>query len=625
MSLRKLKRTKAKKSRKTLSSQYGTADIDKLFQVAQGYLQSGNQSEAEKIYRKIIKAFPDNASAHNDLGTLYHSLGEIEKAITHYEKAIAIDGNNVQALTNYGLILLGQGNFDEALDAYQKVIAVRPDFVEAHYGMGLVLKGKGRPAEAITSFKKVLGSEPGHLGALRNLGITYAEQEEFDEAVKVYEKLVVKEPGNLNSLNKLGILYQKCGNLDQAIVVFKKVLAVDPEYLAARFSLAEALEHYNKIDAAYTEVLDGLDHIPGEPSLLALAATCERRLGKFDTAIGRLAGIKIDQLDVTNQRQCFFELARLYDRVGEYDKAYQCFTSGNQVSQKINENADKGYFLDRMTLLQQQFQKCDFIPEADPSLKGRAPVFLVGFPRSGTTLLDQILDSHTSIQTMEEKDIVFRLEQKVVSSFDEYVQQWQKLPVETISALQEAYYHEVAEFIQVKQGQILIDRMPLNTMRAALIYRIFPDAKFILAIRHPLDVCLSCFMQDFRINTANANFFTLQDAAFFYAGVMDLWRLYVAKIPLNVHMVRYEDLVADLEGQARSTLGFLDLEWDEKTLAFHEHAREKGQIKTASYHQVSQPLYKDAAYRWQRYEKYCEPIREMLTPYIEYFGYKDES
>ena len=624
MSLRKLKRSTFKKSRKNLSSQYSTFDASRLFEVAQGCLRSGNYREAEKVYKKIVTAFPANASAHNDLGTLYHSLGNLEKASVHYKKAISIDNNNIQAMTNYGLVMLGQKKFDEALVLYQKVIVLRSDFVEAHYGLGLALKGKGKPEDAIMSFRKALSVDPDHVDALRSLGITYAELEQFDEAVLVYEKLVGKDPDNIDSLNKYAILLKKCGKIEEAVSIFKKVLHADPEFLAARFSLVEALEQYNKIDAAYAEVLEGLEHIPDDPSLLALAATCERRLGKFEKGIARFAKIKIDQLNLTNQRQCCFELARLYDKVADYDKAYEFFASGNQASKKLNKNIDKNYLLDRISLLQQQFQGCDSPPEEDSSLRGKAPVFLFGFLRSGTTLLDQILDSHPRIQTMEERDIIKTLEDRLADPFEEYYTLWRQVTPERIKMLQDQYYSEVERYLQLQPETVFIDRMPLHTMRAAFIRRIFPDAKFIMAIRHPLDVCLSCFMQDFKINTANANFFTLQDAAFFYAEVMKLWCLYVDRIPFNFHIVRYEDLVADLEGQARRIFEFLALDWDKKALAFHEHAKEKGQIKTASYHQVIQPIYRHSAYRWRHYAEFCEPFAKELAPFIEYFGYNEE-
>ena len=553
MSLRKFKRSKSKKTRQDLSSQYGTIDAGKLFQVAQGYLRSGNHQEAEKVYRQLIKAFPPNPAVYSDLGTLYHNMGDFKQAITFLKKALDI--------------------------------------------------------------------APDHVDALKNLGMTYAELGQFDKAASQYEKLVRKIPNDLESQNKLGILHQKCGNLDQAVLVFKKVLGAQPESLAARFSLVEALEQYNKVDEAYTEVLAGLESIPDEASLHALAATCERRLNQFQKGIDRLTRLDITSLSLSYQRQCYFELGRLYDRSGEYDKAYECFAAGNHASERINSSIDKNYFLDHISLLQQQFQGCNTLPKVDSSLKGRGPVFLFGFPRSGTTLLDQVLDSHPMVQTMEEKDIVASIENRLADPFEKYVSSWLEVTSEDIKTLQDEYFSRVEKHLTVQPNTIFIDRMPLNTMRAALIWRIFPDAKFILSVRHPLDVCLSCFMQDFRINTANANFFTLQDAAFFYAEVMKLWRLYVKKMPFNFHMVRYEDLVADLETEARQLFDFIGVQWDDKALAFHEHAKEKGQIKTASYHQVSQPLYKDAVYRWQRYEKYCEPIREKLAPYIEYFGY----
>lgn len=587
MSLRKLKRSRSKKSQRQLVSKHGTVDPGKLLQVAQQHLRAGDVREAEQVFKQIITAFPGNAAACNDLGVLYHSQGKIDAAVAFYRKALAIDRNYLQAHINLGRALHQQGRLDEAaafFEAALRVNSCQPDL-------------------------------------WKNLGRIYSEQGKFDKALFAYENGARIRPDDFDTLTKIGILQQKQGDLDQAIVFFKKALEINPEFIGARFSLVEALEVYNKVEEAYTEALKGLETAPTDISLLSITAACERRLGELQKALDRLGGLNVLDAGLSEQRQYFFELGRVCDRAGEYDRAYDAFVSGNRASREINSRIDKNYFLSRIGILRRQFSNRAALPEVDPSLSGNSPVFLVGFPRSGTTLLDQVLDSHVKVRTMEEKDIIFSLEKEFVDSFEEYLPAWQALTPGKIKELQCDYYHKADTYLERRPGNILIDRMPLNIMRTALIWRIFPDAKFILAIRHPLDVCLSCFMQDFSINTANANFFCLEDGATFYGEVMALWQLYVDILPLNCHMVRYEDLVAGLETEARRLFDFIGIEWDEKALKFHEHAKEKGRIKTASYHQVTQAIYQHARYRWQRYEKYCEPLKEKLASFIDYFGY----
>jgi len=165
----------------------------------------------------------------------------------------------------------------------------------------------------------------------------------------------------------------------------------------------------------------------------------------------------------------------------------------------------------------------------------------------------------------------------------------------------------------------------MGTVDVGLILRVFPAARFIVAVRHPCDVCLSCFMQDFKMNDVTANFVTLEETAFLYAEVMGLWQHYVRVLPHAYHVVRYEDVVDDFRTETRRLLQFLDLDWDDAVLDYAEHARRRGMITTASYHQVIEPIYRRARYRWRRYARQLEPAIRVLRPHIEYFGYADET
>ncbi|MCB2183419.1 MAG: tetratricopeptide repeat protein [Desulfobulbaceae bacterium] len=690
MSLRKLKRKRSKSAQKNLTRSFGTADPDQLLQIAQKHHHAGDLGQAEKAYRELLRAFPNHAAGHNDLGVLFHSLNQPQKALFHYKKAVSLKADYPQALINSGIILMDQGEFDEAvglfqrvldsaptdiaaltnlgtaqhrqgklseaLDSFRQVLALDPNDLyglnnlalvlkdlgeleeaesifskvirlqpsaEAHHGLGLIHRKQGKQNDAVQSFQKALEINPDGIDSWRNIGIIYTEKMEFEKAIDVYEKIINQKPDDTESLNKLGLLHQKCGKLEEAVSFFRKALQLQPDFLEARASFAETLEKYNKPEEAYQEVLNGLEIAPHDIELQTIAATCERRLGKQTEALERLSRLETSDLQPDLQRMLFFELGYLHNKSGNTEKAYSAFAAANRASQTINSTIDKDFFTRRIDLLQEEFQNITSLPEIAPELLGRAPVFLVGFPRSGTTLLDQILDSHPLVQTMEEKDILARLENKVAAPFENYLAAWQKLTKENITELQEEYYQGAAQYLTHEPGTILIDRNPYNTMRSSLIWRLFPDAKIILAIRHPLDVCLSCFMQNFKINVANANFFTIDDAAEFYRKIMQLWQLFEKTLPLNYHIVRYEDLVADLEGEARKVIDFLELEWDERSLAFHEHAQAKSRIKTASYHQVTQPIYKDARYRWLRYEKYVGAAREKLAPFITYFGYEN--
>ena len=252
---------------------------------------------------------------------------------------------------------------------------------------------------------------------------------------------------------------------------------------------------------------------------------------------------------------------------------------------------------------------------------GEKLAFLVGFPRSGTTLLDQILDSHPAIQVMEEKQVLAELIPKATTSLDQYPTALANLDDAQAQALRDAYFEGVAQHLELNDDMLLVDKMPLSICQMALITRLFPKAKVILAMRHPCDAVLSNFMQQFAINEAMANFFNLPDAVHCYAQVMGLWRKSIDLLPVPYHTLKYESLVDDFEREVRALLEFLELDWDDAVLDYGSHAMSKSVINTPSYQDVTQPINKRARYRWRRYEDKLAPLMDDLAPFIEAFGY----
>ena len=257
------------------------------------------------------------------------------------------------------------------------------------------------------------------------------------------------------------------------------------------------------------------------------------------------------------------------------------------------------------------------------SVTEESPVFFIGFPRSGTTLLEQVLSSHPRVQTLEEKRTVSELVNLIAAWAGGYPSALATLSAADIAQLRAAYFQVVDQALRRQPGRILIDKLPLNILKIPVIQRVFPHAKFIVSVRHPCDVCLSCFMQSFELNSAMANFLTLEDTTAFYVKVMALWQKCLRVLPLDYHLVRYEDLVERFEHETRRVLEFIGVGWDDAVLGYAEHARRRETIATPSYHEVTEPIFQRAKYRWHHYAKELEPYMRRLAPYIEYFGYRD--
>ena len=249
------------------------------------------------------------------------------------------------------------------------------------------------------------------------------------------------------------------------------------------------------------------------------------------------------------------------------------------------------------------------------------PVFVIGFPRSGTTLLDTLLRGHPAIRVAEESNAVSAMVNRLSGQSDERLETLADLRDRDTDNIRKTYFDALARHAKPDNGVLPIDRFALNTVYAGEIHRIFPDARFILMLRHPADCVLSCFMQTFYETPANACFFTLEDSAHLYDRVFGLWRQYTGLLPLNVLQVKYEDLVTDAETTCRRILDFLDMPWHPGILEHERTARERPLIGTASYNQVTRPLYTEAQGHWRRYRAEMKPVLPALEPWISYFGY----
>ena len=231
--------------------------------------------------------------------------------------------------------------------------------------------------------------------------------------------------------------------------------------------------------------------------------------------------------------------------------------------------------------------------------------------------------SHPKIMTIEEKPTVDALHEAYCKLGNATPPILSSLSNKDIQELRKVYLSARDVLTMERSSRIVVDKMPLNSWRVPLLWRVFPEAKFILAIRHPCDVCLSCFMQYFSVNSAMSNFFSLEEAAEFYTKVMRLWIRYTNDLPVDYHTIRYEDLIENIELEARKIITFLGIDWDNAMLAHTEYASRQKAINTPSYHQVTQPVYRHARYRWKRYNEELDPIIETLAPFIEYFGYSE--
>ena len=554
------------------------------------YQQRGAYAEIVDVCQILLKSFPNHVNAHYLFGAASQSLGRDQQALEYYQKVLALMPEHAGAYFNSGILLEQAGRFDQAFAHYQKVVELRPERAQGYIRMGMMAaQHLGRPQVAEEAFRNAVELAPSDAGAQFNFGVFWHQQREFEAAAACYERVLELDPGNAYVCYLLGDIHEMGNRPDESERYLERGLAI----------------------------------APGHPLAHRLSATLLRRKGRVDEAIAQLEGMPIPQEDPQLAQGIHFELGRLYDRAKVSGRAYGHFQAGNDLLAQSPEAAlaDKQGYLSRVRDLRRRFTP-EWLTgwrtpiDAAPPVAAD-PIFLVGFPRSGTTLLDQILDSHPALQVIEEREIIGGLGRGLAG----YPDALAELTPERIAALREQYLAQAARYLEAGPGERFIDKMPLNIIDLGLIVRLFPGAQIILALRHPCDCCLSCFMQSFVANDAMANFYTLEDAARLYAEVMGLWRSYSELLPLNFHQIRYEDLVGDFEGETRRLLAFLGLDWNDRVLEYNRHARERKQITTPSYNQVTEEIYTRARYRWQRYEEQMAPVMPLLAPFIDEFGY----
>ncbi|MGO1121232.1 tetratricopeptide repeat-containing sulfotransferase family protein [Rhodovibrionaceae bacterium A322] len=525
-----------------------------------------------------------------------------------------------------GVILMAQGNSKEAIWQFQSVLLSFPKSETAYFQLGEAYQLLDRPMDAVLAYRSALEVGSRKMRVLERLTPLYQQLSRPDLAIKSLQASLVIS-ATAKTAFQLANLLRSERRFEEAIASFRQAIALDQTHDSAVVNLCFTLHRQNRLDDCREEALEGLKRFPSHPLLHLVLSKCDDISGDKEKALSRVVDLDLSDSPDNVKQQVLFHLGRLHDLVGDPHKGFVCLQEANRL-QAVSEGSkrySKKRYLDKISLFKEKFT-ADWCKSwsITPSLPEgqKSPAFLVGFPRSGTTLLDQILDAHPGIQVMDEFSLINQLEVQIRRDFKgDYPEVLADLPPALIQTYRDAYFAMVERAIERQPGTQLIDKLPLNNVQAGLIHRLFPDALFISARRHPCDCVLSTFIICFSPNDAMNNFYSIEESAHLYDEVMTLWGQYQKVLDLNVVTHRYEDLIENLEGVVSPILTALGLEWDDAVTRYAEHARAKGAINTPSFHSVIQPLYTTARYRWQRYAEEMEPARKILAPHIEAFGY----
>jgi tetratricopeptide (TPR) repeat protein len=473
--------------------------------------------------------------------------------------------------------------------------------------------------------------DPGNSGILLELGGFYGKRYDPAAAERCFEKAVRVAPRKAEALVTAGQQSRDFGNYAMAERYFQRALEqkdVSPEALV---KLAELYERLRRVDDAAALIDRALRASSASAPALLARARLDYQAGRLETA-EKLIRSFLTTADRESRVRGWYELGGILDRQQRYDEAMAAFLEAKTLvrpdappftAQRRNVRASLKEFRTRLTR-----EKLEAWQDGGPALQpSRRLALLCGHPRSGTTLLEQVLDSHPDIISAEETPIFHDdAYVPIVRRFPEgtpLMTILESVPTDALQQSRQNYFRCAELFLgNPIAGRLLIDKNPYLTDLIPVLVRIFPESKLLVALRDPRDVCLSCFMQCFfPLGTTNSTYLSLEDTAGEYAELMSMWTTVAPMLRNSGIEVRYEDMVDDLESVARRTLDFLGVAWDERVLRFDEHARQK-LVRSPTYADVTQPVYKRARGRWRNYQKFLEPHLEKLEPFVKLFGYE---
>ena len=563
-------------------------------------------------------------------GIAQQEAGRPDLAHALYQKVLQRDPNNADAWHLDGIVAFRAGNFLAAERMVSHAIEKSPRQSLFRITLGNILRAQARYDDALESYTTALQQDAEAAGAYFNRATLLQDMERHQEALRDLDALLNLAPNKDDAPDIDALRAQSLsalGRREDAEKVYATTLQKHPDHIGCRLGLCESLEAQARLDEALPHARHVLGHVPQHWRAATLAATILRRQGDAQAALQQLDAVPMEKLPLGAARRIHNERARAHERLGDSQAALQEFEAQNRIAQQecAPTPIDKKKYLQQVEELHRYFSSdlpLDWHDLPTPPAWGKhPPVFLLGFPRSGTTLLDQILDAHPDIHVLEERPMLLALRDRLRETDKGYPGALANPDAGLRDELRALYQRQLQEAGANDSKKLVINKLPLNLIHVGLIHRVFPEARLIFARRHPCDVLLSCYMQDFTLNNAMANFLSLEDAARLYDSVMSLWSCYRRRFDLKVHTLGYEDLVADFDSEIARLLEFLSLPWRDEVRDFASHARARPLIRTPSYEQVTGALHDRSIGRWRQYRSYLQPHLATLAPHIKSLGY----
>ncbi|RWM30983.1 tetratricopeptide repeat-containing sulfotransferase family protein [Mesorhizobium sp.] len=536
--------------------------------------QAGRRQEAESLYRQVLGQQPNHAAALHFLGLLLHQTGRSEEGLDLIEQSVTLQPRNADFLNNMGTVMRDLGRVAAAVDFFRGAVDIRPDQLAARDNLGSSLKQLGQFEGAEDIYRGTIGRNPFHVRARIGLAETLQEAGRLDEAIALFRESLSIRPKDAELLYGLGVAMMEKGKLAEAADLARQAVAIAPAMAKAWLLLTQIKRQTER-----------------DPELAGMEAEHAKA-----------------PKDSLARMQLSFGLGKANDDLKDYGRAFDYFAEGNAIRRK-GIDYDPMRTRDEFEAMKAVFDEAFFEKHKPADIADDTPIFVVGMPRSGTTLVEQIIASHPQVFGAGELSI---LKTAVGKQFPMNMPggfPWgiADMPDKAFAEAGQAYLDMLHS--RYPGFRHVTDKMPGNFLLVGFLHMMLPKAKIVHCARDAAATCLSIFKVHFRGDSHRYGY-DLGELADFHNLYTDIMAHWHKVLPGVVHDVRYEDFVADQEGQTRALMAHLGLPWDDKVLSFHETDRP---VRTASAAQVRQPMYQGSVDLWKRYGDRLKPLLDKLV------------
>ena len=532
--------------------------INQALQQAVAAHQKNKFTEAEKIYRAILQIHPMHTAVNSNLGVMFYKLGRLDEAQSCYKKLITQNPNHAESHCNLGVILQELNKLKDSEISFKKAIELKPNYELAHNNLGNTLKKLGRSEEAATSYKVAIALKPDYVEAFYNLSVLLQEIDSLESSEEICKKAIMLKPDYAEIYNNLGITLQKLGKIEEAEVNYKKAIHFKSKYVDAHFNLSQ-IKNFIKEDKQFVQLQD----------------------------------LYLDQnLDNEQRCQICFALGKAFEDLNQFDKSFKYYCEGNAHREKsiIYDTSQDIKLFNQLKKSYPNIKKSTLktanLPN-EPKL-----IFIVGMPRSGTTLLEQIISSHSNVSGAGELFYVEKFG-------DDTARGVSKINSNTLLDIRKKYFQKLKELSIEKH--IITDKMTMNFRYIGLICATFIDAKIVHIKRNSAATCWGNYRQLFFNKESFQYSYNLDDTVRYYALYQNLMKFWDEQCGNRIYNVNYEELTVNPETETKKLIQYLDLKWEEGCLSPQDNKRS---VSTASSKQIRQKIYQGSSQKWKKFEPF---------------------